>query len=438
VTLLVLLFACGGEQTEAVPPSSGGVAPVSSTGTPPTGGAIVDAAAPTVAATVWTADTIDKLVPVAPTRRTTVTRPIAASPKYDAALQVLGGVVETWAGDPENPWAIAHGLLARGTAFRLVDEREGVSHLFTAVAEPRPIATSTGTRTLLGFPKSLGEVRVEPHTDLLLKNMGEIGVPPDATFPSRAGTVAIADLYRYTLLKTYLVPAKNHSSFEGPNDMPWGLQALAQWAPPGELSWVATDGTPMDLDFLASFTVAVLTQESRFLFESMQRKQSFERKGQPLFSYTCGGAHLLQGASYAIARGYGTPMDRKAIEAQVPLMFYRLPIELAIYDEAVKGNPKHKVRLLVQRMKFLGHFLETMGKMEAMGLYVPDEQQAQALEGAAQNLVLTVEALQKAGTFEGMKALRTKDEQLFLDVIGDACHAVRGLELALGRGTVAW
>jgi hypothetical protein len=431
VIALLLALACSGdapaptEGAPAAPPA----APVPAAAPAPTNGA-----ASAVAPTIWRADNIDTLMPVAPTRHTTVGKPIPVSPKYDAALQALGTIVETYAGDPENPWAIAHGLLARGASFRLTDGREAIPHLFSAYSEPRTV----GTRTLIGFPRALGKIRVEPHTDLLLKSMGEIGVPPDATFPTRGGTGAIADLYRYTLLKTYLVPKSNHSSFDGPNDMPWNLQALAQWAPPGELQWVAVDGTPMDLDFLASFTVAVLTQESAFLFEDMQRGQTFQRAGQPLFSYTCGGAHLLQGASYAIARGYGTPKDRKAVEAQVPLMFYRLPIELGIYDEALKRNPKEKVRLLVQRMKFLGHFLETMGKMQAMGLYTPDEKQMQLLEGAAQNLVLVVDALQKLGTFDNMEALRAKDEQLYLDVIGDSCHAVRGLELALGRGSIAW
>jgi hypothetical protein len=201
---------------------------------------------------------------------------------------------------------------------------------------------------------------------------------------------------------------------------------------------VATDGTAMDLDDLTTFAVAVLTKESAFLIDAMQRGQPFERSGQALFSYTCGGSHLLQGASYAVARGYGTPRDRKAVEVQVPLLFYRLPIELGIYDVAMKRNPKHRVRLLVQRMKFLGHFLETMGKMEAMGLYVPDEKQSQRLEGAAQNLVLTVEALKKTGTFDNMETLRQKDEQLYLDVVGDAAHALRGLRLATGAGTLAW
>lgn len=430
MTLLLLALACSGDPAVEAP------APAPATATAPA--AAPDAAAPAGAAaqatTVWTAENIDQLVPVAPTRATTVGRALPAAKAYDDALLTLGKVVETWAGDPDNPWAIAHGVLARGPEFRLADGRPAVAHLFSSYAEPRPV----GGRTLVGFPKSLGKVRVEPHTDLLLKNLAEVGVPPETTFPARHGTVSVADLYRYTLLKTYLVPASNKSSYDGPNDIPWGVQALAQWAPPGDLQWVATDGTKMDLDFLTSFTVRVLTQESKFMFDAMQRKQPFSRQGQNLFSYACGGAHLVQGASYAVARGYGEPLDRKAVEAQVPLLFYRLPIELGIYDAALKANPKHKVRLLVQRMKFLGHFLETTGKMQAMGLFVPDDAQMQALEGAAQNLVLTVTALQKAGVFDDLAGLRTKDEQLFLDVVGDASHAIRGLELALGRGTVRW
>ncbi len=422
ILLLLLALACSGEPEVAATPEP---AP-----TPTPAAAAAAAAAPTV----WKTDNIDQLVPVAPTRATTVGRAIPAVPAYDTALQALSGVVETYAGDPDNPWAIAHGILARGADFRLRDGRPAVPHLFSTYAEPRTV----GTRTLLGFPKALGDIRVEPHTDLLLKNLGEVGVAPETTFPTRQGDVPVADLYRYTLLKTYLVPAKNQSSYDGPNDMPWGLQALAQWAPTDEVQWIATDGTPMDLDFLTSFTVAVLTQESAFMFEAMQRKQRFQRQGQPLFSYTCGGAHLVQGASYAVARGYGTPKDRKAVEAQVPLLFYRLPIELEIYDEAMKRNAKHRTRLLVQRMKFLGHFLETTSKMQAMGLFVPDDEQMKLLEGAAQNLVLVVEALKKQGVLDNMDELREQDEQLFLDVIGDACHAVRGLELALGRGTVRW
>ncbi len=416
--MILWFFACTGEEaTPVVPPPA-----------PPV------EAPPPAAPTVWTKDNIAELVPVAPSRATTVGKAIPALEKYDTTLTTLGSVIDTYAGDPDNPWAIAHGVLARGPEFRLSDGRPAVPHLFSSFAEERTI----GTHSLLGFPRALGEIRVEPHTDLLLKNLGEVGVLPETVYPTRIGDRPVADLYRYTLIKTFLQPAQNKSSYDGPNDIPWGVQALAQWAPPGELQWIASDGTTMDLDDLATFNTAVITQESAFMFDAMQKKQSFTRQGQALFAYTCGGSHLVQGASYAIARGYGTPRDRKMVEAQAPLLFYRLPIELDIVDEALKTNPRHKTRLLVQRMKFLGHFLETISKMQAMGLFVPTDDQIRTVEGAAQNLVVTVEALKKAGVFDNMAPLREKDEQLYLDVIGDACHAVRGLELALGRSQMRW
>jgi hypothetical protein len=379
-------------------------------------------------------DNIRDLVPVLPQRKTAIPSPVPPLPAYDTALGVLGGVVDRFAGDPENPWAIAHGVLARGPDFRLSDGREAIPYVFSTYGELHDV----GGRSLVGFPKQLGEKRVEPHVDLLLKNLGEVGVPVDRVFSVSGASVTMADLYRYTLLKTYLDAKTNHASFASPNDTPWTLQALAQWCPGDELQWVSLDGTPMDLDDLASFVAAVITQESAWMFERMQKGQKFEKQGQNLFNYTCGGAHLLQGAALAVARGFGSPKARKAVEAQVPLWFYRLPIELSQYDTVLQRNPAELVRLLAQRLKFLGHFLESLSKMAAMGLYTASDDQATLLEGAAQNLALTVDALQKKGVFDGLAALRTKDEQLYLDLVGDSAHAIRGLELALGRQSVLW
>ena len=274
--MIWLLLACTGEPT---PPPTPPAAPVT---TAP--------AAPAPSPTLWSVENIDQLQPRAPARTSAVPRPIPLVEAYDRTLGILGGVVEHYDGDPENPWAIAHGILARGAAFRLDDGREAIPHLFATYAEPR----TAGTRTLLGFPRELGKVRVEPHTDLLLKNLTEAGVDPATTYPTRQGTVPVADLYRWTLLKTFLVAETNHSSYDDPNDMAWNVQALAAWAPGDELQWLATDGTPMDMDFLADFLAAVVTQESAFMFEAMQKGQPFRREGQRLFSYTCGGSHLVQ------------------------------------------------------------------------------------------------------------------------------------------------
>lgn len=392
-------------------------------------------AAPVPPATpVWTVDNIRSLQPVAPPHDDAVSRPIPALPQYDEVLLRLGKVVEARDGDPDNAWAIAHGVLARGPEFRLTNQLEAVPQLFSVFAEPRKV----GDLTLVGFPPERNGEPVESHTDLILKNIGEVGVTPDQQFPMGGAMVTAADLYRYTVLKTWLVPAENKSSFKDPNDMPWGIQALAAWAPAGNLRWVAENGTPMDLDTLTDMMVVLLTRESKFMFDAMKAGEPFERKGQPLFSYTCGGAHLVQGTAYAVARGFGKPEDRKYVAMQGPLLLYRLPIELGIYDEALAQHKEFREKLLVQRMKFLGHWLETMSRLQILGLFTPDDLQLNQVEGAAQNLAVTVHDLEKQGTFDHLDALATADHQLYLDVIGDSAHAVRGLELALGRQKLRW
>ena len=431
---LLALLACGDPPATQAPTPPATQATASKA---PTATQAPETKAPTAPVTVWTASNISTLQPKAPERNSAVPKPLPMDPAYDEAITVLSGLVSRYAGDPTNPWAVAHGLLARGKDLLLTDGRPAVPHLFAVYAEPREIP-GAGAATFFAFPKAKDGAPVEPHTDLLLKNMIEAGVPVDATFFNGKDQLAIADLYRYTLLKTYLQAEKNHSSFESPNDLPWGLQALAAWAPSAELQWVAADGTPMDLDYLTDFQVAVLMQETAFLFQKMQRGERFERAGQPLFGYTCGGAHILQGASYAVARGFGSAKSRQAILTQIPLMFYRMPIELAQYQSAAKRNPAYKLQLTVQTVKFLGHFLESMSKMAATGLFTPDDAQMKLLEMAAQNLAIAAKDLQSETSPEQMEALKARDKQLYLDVIGDASHALRGLELALGRGTIGW
>lgn len=388
----------------------------------------------TAEAGAWTPETIGGLQPVAPSREGRVARPIEQTAEIAAALATLGAVVDRYAADPKNPWAVAHGLLARGQGFALSDGRPAVDALLEDWSEP----VQVGGLSLLRFPSRKGEARVEPHTALQLKNMSEVGVAPDRAVVVGGQDRTVADLYRGTVVSSWLDMTGNKASFSSPDDVGWLVQAIAAWAPADGLSWRSTEGVSTDLALLTRFSVAALVKETAFLAEAMAAGQGFERKGQGIFRYTCGGAHLLQGAAYAVARGYGSDKEQAAMKAQAAILLYRFPREQAITDSALQSHPDHRLRLMSQRLKFAGHALESASKLVILGFLEPGEAELGAMADMARSIAETTTALDRGGAFTKLPELRAQDEQLYLDLVGDAAHAVRGLELALGRQALPW
>ena len=98
--------------------------------------------------------------------------------------------------------------------------------------------------------------------------------------------------------------------------------------------------------------------------------------------------------------------------------------------------PEYGVVLMEQRLKFLGHFIESAHKLAAMGLHQPDQGQQQVLDHAVTELVVTVSLLESSGLFAQLGELRQTNEQTYLDYVGDSAHAVRGIDLMTGTATV--
>lgn len=401
---LALVLACGGEPTPTQPSPAPAAAPAEPT----------------------------EPLPIAPAREAKFTpHPVPVGPDLQKALEVLGAVVDTRANDPEDPWALAHALLARGEALTLPDGQPVVPYLFSRYAR----VVTVGGRPLPAFPREANGVSIEPHTDLILKSLTEIGVNPEQVVQVEGQSFEVGDAWRHSLLTTWLSKTDGKASFDSPNDMPWALQGLAAWAPPG-LHWTADNGIAVELDYLTRLTVHVLHSESEFMIQAMEAGQDFEKRGQGIFQYTCGGAHLLQGAAAAVARGFGGPEERTRLQLQGRLLFYRLPREVDIYQRAIEQQPRAKLILMAQQLKFVGHWLESAHKLSALGLYSPDAAEQQLMAQAVDLLIGTVKTLKGLGALDNLDQIRTDNKQLYLDLVGDSAHALRGLMLATGKQPV--
>lgn len=356
---------------------------------------------------VWTVDTVERLRPRVADR---VERLPASSVGGNALATLQRTAVAASRARPDAPWMVAHLLLADPTA-----PLAGLGAAMVPVEE--------GGRTWSVFPRTPD---ADAHSALLLKSLMESGAPMDTAL----GTSTLADLYRYTLLHAELDPEHRTSSFSSPDDMPWAVHALALGAPGRPLRWVSFGGASMDLDTLTHFLVTVLARESAFLYAARQAGTTFQREGQGLFSFTCGGAHLLQGAAGAVAAGFGTPEDEAEVRRQAELLAWRVPIELAITQRTIEEHPDLELRLRLQQLKLLGHALESLGKLRAYGLYAGGDAGA---AGALDDVVARLDAL---GAWTGVESRRAAEPQVYHDLLGDGDHAVRGLRIWRGEDGV--
>ena len=112
-------------------------------------------------------------------------------------------------------------------------------------------------------------------------------------------------------------------------------------------------------------------------------------------------------------------------------------MEQAAVEAALTAYPQYELKLRVQRLKFLGHFIETLHKLAAFGMVSDNPEVREALARARAELANTVQTISDKGWLsESLADIRAADEQAYLDLLGDAAHALRGLRLSTGEGTV--
>ncbi len=351
-------------------------------------------------------------------------------------IKVVKNMLEQYALQGDDPWAMGHALMALGATEKTVTGKP----LVDAIFEYAEIDNIKGT-PYPSFPRNKTTpqktILVEPHKDLMMKVLIEAGVQPDRKIVVKGSEFTVGDYYKASILRAYLNPQTNDSSYVSPNDMPWSVQAITALVPPQQ-TWISSSGMMGSADFFTQFLFAVLDQESKGLKRAMAAGASFQKDGKGIFQYTCGGAHLLQAAAYSTARGFGNEQTQKELNTQIDLLFYRFPKELQIYDDIMKAQPDQKIRLLVQRLKFVGHFLENAQKFSLLGLYTPNDLQIRLMQGAMDQIVLTIRALQQEGVFQSLYNIKANDQQLYHDIIGDSAHALYAMYLFSGNRFITY
>ncbi|MBL8954679.1 MAG: hypothetical protein JNK82_28130 [Myxococcaceae bacterium] len=259
---------------------------------------------------------------------------------------------------------------------------------------------------------------IEPHTNLIAKTLVLAGVPPATKYKTkRGGEVTLQALVDEAKRGFRHSPA----SEEYWKDVAWTLDLFSQTTPASD----APFNKVMD-DALGELERATLD-----LKNGMATGQMVPKRKQGIYAHSCGGMHFVQAVlSWArhpeVKKRWG-----KRVDTQVDIVFFRLESERQQYDAALEaGGAQYKLQILTQMVKFYGHFLETTARLKSDLKWTPNESQKQSISKAKAYLDHAVRLLEADKTFTDprMQSIKQSQPQIYLDLIGDSCHAAHGYD----------
>lgn len=337
------------------------------------------------------------------------------------AITDLSRWVERGAKDPKNAWAMAHAMLAFGPDAPANDGRK----LADVIVEDFSESVTFEGNEIVVFPRrsKSGEV-AEVHRNLFTKSLVEVGVPLDRAFRLKDDTTV--DLRG--LLESALLPTVMPTDDQGWHDFAWTAAALLL----GQREWpelFAKSPAKLDAKALARGMLDYAKAQQAFLepLRAANKPELLEKKKQFIYSHHCGGLHVIQAAMTAAAV-LGDAAAKKVAAEQLELVRFRYRAERRIYAESMEKMPEYELLLLVQELKFYGHVLETLALAHRQGLLASTPALRAEVAAIVQDLFQT---LRKLGPQYGqLSKIRQVREQTYLDMIGDGCHAIRGLREA--------
>ncbi len=329
------------------------------------------------------------------------------------------------AADPKNPWALAHGITGLGRNYAASDGRKATDVIVTDFLLKNDADGGTFSGAPYGFVRySSDGTPVEPHTNLLAKTLVLAKVPLSQSFKTSFGKVTLAQLVESVKRGFHHVPASD----EYWHDAGWTLDLLSQTLKPGpRANFVNGANERIDFDQVMDDAFAYLERATADLKAGMvQGLPQVDKRKQGLYAHSCGGLHLVQAVLGWARHGNVKKKWGARFDEQVAILFYRLDSERRQYERALEKAPAHRLEVLVQMVKFYGHFLETTGRLKTELGWKPNPAQTVSINRAKALLDNAASLLDEMHAFEMMNELKSTKKQVYLDLIGDACHATHG------------
>ena len=317
--------------------------------------------------------------------------------------------IEQYAVTADDPWALVHAIRGIGRGCRLNGENAAAYVLRTCVR-----TQEVQQRRHLYIPAS-----IEVHPNMFLKTFLEAGVPASETFVCDGQVCHLQELGEGAKALFRFDPR----TFDR-NALAWSLIAFAELE---AHTWENAYGERIQLQDVVRFGLQILTEATQGLKPYAEVGLPLPRK-MPIHGLTCGGTHLFYSLLVAAKHGLLQAAGGDILQEQLQLLVYRLQADPDLIDRYFRAMPAAPDADLFRagaKLKILGHALECLGYAQAHGLWQPNPPERKQIEQA----VYAVRDLLAYIVTLDLAAIRRRQAQLGQQVVGDTCHAFRGLSL---------
>ena len=332
--------------------------------------------------------------------------------------------VRVWAfKDPKNPWALCHGILALGPKVRLEDGRLAID----AILSQATVKTLDGKTFPVFEGNAPDGTPREPHANLVVRSLLDSGVSPKHRFRAGGKTWTVADLYRGALWSFDQPPAGHFGPWA------WTLMAMSRAVHDGISGTTFVDhaGKRFDMRKLVREATENLADEMAFMKTDEETGAPLVKRRQGIYAEACGGMHFVEAPATWLFDAQSDHALAAPLQDIEHILEWRLTAETALYRKAWSEAPPQYLRLLaVQDQKFYGHWLEATFYLHRGGIQVKPAK----VEEAEADLQDAIRRLDQFHAFDQMPEIDRERHQSYLDLIGDAAHAVYGLSHWLDAG----
>jgi len=343
---------------------------------------------------------------------------------HDQAEQILDELLKQKCRNPAVPWASVHGALVFGKDFKLSDGRSAIRGAIEDFIEEKD--------GHLSFPSGRNGQPIESHPGLFSKVAVGLGLKLKGL--KNAGLTA-PRLWRDTIAR-YRPEAPVHNQ-------EWLLEVIFRKAKPA-LRKQAGERALTTLERDQAYIQALMKKPGAA--ERFQKKSKLvggRRVAAAIHAQYCGGNHLIQATALAVARDLG-PEGKRRFEAQMRALIWRLSAEAGYWNRVImqiskqapkdsEGRPRSPDLdiCMSQKLKFLGHSIESYGLAVKLGAMTPTPADQTAVKAAVQALAEHILQMDSLGVFARLGSYRQdrRTAQLETDLIGDSAHALHGLNL---------